>query len=221
MGRALPLVGGIEGRDLRELDQDDLERMHVPRRYWECTIDGVTDDVDVDISPQEFLRRYFAQFESYLRLGIGAVLWGDNGRGKTAMAAIIAMMARRTCRLSLFLEVADLKRVVIERVRFDDERTLLERARMVDLLVLDDLGKGSQDSTGFGMRNIDELVRHRSSNRRSTIITTNLNPTDLREVLKNSTSETLKDSSIPFFVAGPDRRAEDKARIRDMFCASV
>jgi DNA replication protein DnaC len=208
-------------RELRALDQQDLERMLLPRRFWDCTAEEVCDDSSDELSAREFLRRYFAEFEAYLDMGVGVLLWGANGRGKTGMAAVIAKMARRMARLVLFVECSDLKRMAIDRVVFDEDQTMWERARQVDVLILDDLGKGTTDRTGYGARLVDELIRSRSANLKVTIITTNLNPVALKGALKESTSHTLVDCVIPFHVEGPDRRQTDKERIMALFSASA
>lgn len=210
------------GGELRALDQQDLERMLLPRRFWNCTAEEVCASVGEGslgdgISPREFLYRYFEDFEAYLDMGVGTLLWGDNGRGKTGMAAVIGKMARRMTRLVLFVECGELKRLAIERVPFDEDQTVWERARDVDVLILDDLGKGTHDRTGYGARLIDDLIRLRSANRRTTIITTNLNMSALKGTLKESTMATLTDCVIPFHVEGPDRRQSEKKRIMALF----
>jgi len=205
----------------RELEQSDIERMLLPRRFWQCTYAEIYAGNDVKLSPKGFVRRYLDSFSDNIAGGVGLILWGNNGRGKTAIAAVIAKWARRFGHLVMFVEAAELKRCTIEKVRFDEESTIWERALSVDVLILDDLGKGVQDRTGFGARLMDELIRHRSANRRVTIMTTNLNPQDLRAELKHSTAETLKECAIPFFVDGPDRRMATMRGLEEQFQLSV
>ena len=89
-----------------------------------------------------------------------------------------------------------------------------------DLLVLDDLGKGVQDSTGFGARLLDELIRHRNANVRSTFITTNMNPRDqLSAELKKSTLHSLKECVIPVCVDGTDKRSGAPRALAEMITA--
>jgi DNA replication protein DnaC len=99
-----------------------------------------------------------------------------------------------------------MKRFVIEREMFDEDQTYWDRALNVDVLVIDDLGKGTQDSTGLGARLIDELIRHRNASKLVTIITTNMNQRDLAEELKVSTMSSLKEHVFPIHVSGIDRR---------------
>lgn len=102
---------------------------------------------------------------------------------------------------------AEMRKHVIEKTMFDDEMTVWERALSVDLLVLDDLGKGTEDAKGFGERALDELIRTRSAGMRATIVTTNMTLTQLTEALKTSTVAAMRETVVPIQVCGEDRRA--------------
>jgi DNA replication protein DnaC len=113
----------------------------------------------------------------------------------------------------LFQQAAELKRMVMQKEHFDPEETFWDRAMSVDVLVLDDLGKGVLDSKGFGSSLVDELIRTRSSKQLVTIVTSNVSPRrwDLSYEeegldLKKSTMETLKECAMSFQVKGQNRR---------------
>jgi len=149
---------------------------------------------------------YIDQISERRRKGQGLVLYGMNGTGKTCIAVVLALAFRRRGHPVLFVEAADLKRLVIEREMFDDDQTFWDRALNVDVLVLDDLGKGTQDSTGLGARLLDELIRHRNANLLVTILTTNMNMVQLADELKVSSMASLKEHAVPVHVCGVDRR---------------
>jgi len=190
----------------RRLTDSDLTRMRVPRRYWEVRHDAIPDGASVGISARQAATNYMTQIDEMRRTGMGLLLWGTNGTGKTCMAIVIAKEFRRRGYPVLYIEAADIKRLVIEREMFDEDQTFWDRALNVDVLVLDDLGKGTQDSTGLGARLFDELIRHRNANKLVTIITTNMNQRDLLEELKVSTMSSLKEHVFPIHVSGIDRR---------------
>jgi DNA replication protein DnaC len=192
----------------RRLTDSDLVRMRVPRRYWTVACDGIPDGKTVGhgVSTQQAARNYMRQIDEMRRQGRGLLLWGGNGTGKTCMAIVIAKEFRRRGYPVLFMAAADIKRMVVEREMFDEDQTFWDRALNVDVLVIDDLGKGSQDSTGFGARMFDELIRHRNASKLVTIITTNMNQKDLAEELKVSTMSSLKEHVFPIHVSGIDRR---------------
>jgi len=198
----------------RKLTEKDLIRMRLPKRYWEVNCDGVSDvsDSKEGKSPRDILTRYLRQIESMREQGLGMLLWGANGTGKTSIAAIIAKEYRRRFNPVLFIEAASLKSLVVSKEHFDEDETYWQRAMSVDVLVLDDLGKGTQDSTGFGERLIDELIRTRNANKLVTIITTNAVPRGkgeaLTDILKPSTLHSLKEHVMAIHVRGVDQREE-------------
>ena len=196
----------------RELTEADMQRMRIPQRHWGASFGEISDD------PKETVGKYLDQLDKFLSKGVGLLLWGDNGRGKTAAAAVVAKEARRRGKKVLFVEAADLKRAVIEKVAFDEESTVWERARTVDLLVLDDLGKGAQDSTGFGARILDELVRYRNARLCATLVTTNMSPRgeQMESELKRSTLHTFKECMVPGKFTGRDRREDAKSELVQM-----
>ena len=201
---------------LKELTARDMSRMLIPDRYWDCTLDGISDEVCDTLSPRDVVRRYLSRLDEFMARGIGLLLWGANGRGKTGMGVVLAKWARRHGHKVLFMEAAELKRCVIESVAFDDVETMWERASVVDLLVLDDLGKGAKDRTGFGAWMIDQLIRHRSANKRATVITTNMDLDQLAIEMKSSTMHSLKECIIPFHVEGVDRRDHSRSDLANI-----
>ena len=137
----------------------------------------------------------------------------------TCMAVVLALAFRRRGHPVLFVEAADLKRLVIEREMFDEEQTFWDRAMNVDVLVLDDLGKGTQDSTGLGARLLDELIRHRNANMLVTIMTTNMNIGQLEKELKLSSMASLKEHALAVHVCGIDRRDAVASEMASAFSA--
>lgn len=215
MGQILPLRR-------RKLNRADLVRMRLPKRYWNVNYDGVSDfsDGKEARSPRDTLRNYIRQMDDMKEDGMGVLLWGPNGTGKTSMAAIVAKEYRRRFCTVLFLEAAALKSLVKSKDLFDEDETYWQRAKEVDVLVLDDLCKGVQDTKGFGEQVLDELLRARNANQLVTIITTNASPKGKEEslsvYLKPSTISLLKEHVSPVHVRGVDKRdvLEQKAAHR-------
>lgn len=191
----------------RELTQDDLVRARIPSRYWTVNLAGVQAQV------REIADRYLKEIEQMHDKGVGLLLWGANGVGKTSLSVVIGKEYRRRGHSLMFLESAELKGAIIHNEAFDDEQTLWDRAKSVDVLIIDDLGKGVQDNTGFGARVLDELVRHRNANKRVTFITTNMTLKALEDDLKASTMHSLKECIYPVRVSGEDLRERAKQEI--------
>lgn len=207
------VVNNVVPMKRRDLTKDDLRRMKIPDRYWHVRFSGISDEVvDKKFStPREIVKNYVEKLAEMRAKGMGLLLWGPNGAGKTSMAVVIAKEFRRQLHPVLYVSAADLKRLVTERESFDDDETYWQRAMTVDVLVLDDLGKGTQDSVGFGERLIDELIRERNAKRLVTIITTNMQvggkgKNQLEDALNASTVASLKEHVVPAEVRGIDLR---------------
>ncbi len=103
------------------------------------------------------------------------VLAGSNGCGKTHLAVAIAKRCLENGSTVLFAIVPDL----LDRLRaafaptaeetYDEE---FARMREVEVLILDDLG--SEQSTGWAMEKLFQLLNYRYNARMATIITTNM-----------------------------------------------
>lgn len=201
---------------MRKLTNHDLQAMRLPQRFWTASFDHIVGDMAKEDSPKRMIAGYLSRIALMRDMGAGLVLWGPNGTGKTSMGAIILKVARRSGFTSMFLESAAIKTIVVGKEMYDSEAgvTLWARAQKVDFLLLDDLGKGAQDSQGFGERLIDELIRSRYSNKRPTIITTNVNKSRLEEIIKPSTLHTLKGSCAQVLVNEHDYRTQEGADLR-------
>jgi|GEM_PF-2190212 len=209
----------------KDLKRNDMERMRIPRRYWRSDPAKISGHSPLNdgVSVKSVVRDYIKRIPEMVQDGLGILFYGPNGTGKTSAAVCIAKAFRRRLRTVLYVEAASLKTHVAERQHFDESQTYMDRALTVDVLVLDDLGKGVEDGTGFGTNLIDQLIRTRNSNNRITIITSNLVPKKkgedqsdtLVEILKGSTIHALKEHVIAVRVDGVDRRDETAASNRN------
>ena len=201
----------------RELTQHDLERMRIPSRYWKSTFERLSDDGG-DESLRSLIAKYIANMSEMLRVGGGFIFFGENGTGKTCASVVLGKEFRRRGNTVLYMEAADLKRMVIEKEYFDESETFWDRARNVDVLVVDDFGKGIMDGTGFGASLFDELIRSRNARKRVTIITANIDPEDWIDELglKISTMKTLEECVIPVKITGANQREGSGLKLRDI-----
>ena len=185
---------------------DHLLLMRIPRRFWEVTFDQIEPDL------KEVLRNYLRNLDTMLDGGNGLLLWGENGRGKTSSACFVAMEARRTGASVLMLTSASLIESVLEKTEVE-EGLLLDRARTVDFLLLDDLGKEHPGKSGFADRVLENLLRERAAARLATFITTNMSPEGLSERYKKSMLEVMKETMLPVKVEGKNYREEARENL--------
>lgn len=202
-------------RTARPLTQEDLVLMRLPERYWSASFDNIPEG-----KHKRIVGRYVQRIHEAMSHGFGLLLWGPNGSGKTSAAIVCMKHARRHSFTCLFIRAADLLKSDVNKTYFDSSRvqTVYERARTVDLLVVDDLGKeghpGSGYMAGYATDLFEDLVRDRSSRLRSTIFTTNMNPSDIQKggedgLYKRSMAHVLKASTLAVKVDGQDMRKSE------------
>jgi DNA replication protein DnaC len=203
----------------RVLTQEDLVRMRIPRRYWNVQPDLVTDHrkAGTALSPRDVVKLYIEEMSKCRRTGRGLTLYGPNGTGKTSMAVCILKEFRRRHVPGLFVEAALLTSKIVEHEMFDEDQTLFDRMHSVPVLVLDDVGKGILDKTGFGVRTLDALIRHRNGETLITIMTTNMVQSEMKDELMVSTLSSLKEHTALVWVGGTDRREETQSQILAAF----
>lgn len=210
----------IVGHRMR-LTQAHIERMKIPRRFWAVTFDQITEAIRPKIDT------YLRQLDDKLDRGEGLLLWGSNGVGKTSAAVLVALEVRRRGASVLFITAEGLRQAVLERELFDDDQTVIERARAVDFLVLDDLGKEHPGETGFTERLFENLFRERSAAQRTTFVTTNLpmrpEGEQARALINTyipSMLEVMKETLHPIRYIGDNLRDAVRADMADRMAAT-
>lgn len=204
----------------RSLTIDDMDRMRIPERYWEASFDQISGKVvEAGADLSSIVRRYIENMDAMRAAGCSMILHGANGTGKTCASVVIAKEYRRRGHRVLFISAAELRNMVIRGEMFDDSQTMWERAKTVDVLVIDDFGKGGSDSTGYGMSLFDDLIRARNSRKLVTLITANLSPNkwEAEIGLKRSTVHTLRECTVPVMIAGVNRRNETARDLKSIF----
>ena len=196
----------------RRLKASDLQRLRLPKRYWQSTFDEVQPGPHRDV-----VKKYLEALPMMLDQGYGLLLWGENGVGKTSIAAVIAKETMRLGKSAFFVRAADFRDAVFSGAVYDDYVTVKQRAGEVDLLVIDDIGKEGSDVKGTAERLYEDVVRTRSAERRALILTTNLTQDDFVEPAKGGYRESmvavLTASVLPVKVSGSDLREREAERL--------
>lgn len=187
----------------RSLGRVDLERMNLPEDTWLAKVQSVSDKV------REPTENYLRNIDQAAANGAGLLVHGAKGVGKTAIAALIAKEARSRGYTALFVRVWELREMIRSRMDFDADSSMAERAREVEVLVLDDLRQEDAGEKFFTLSEITQLVRYRASRRRLTVVTTRL----AIRVLDSPPMDALSDTLLLFPVEGPNLRDERKREL--------
>lgn len=132
----------------------------------------------------------------------GLLFTGQVGNGKTYLACCIANALMQREQTVLFVVVPDLLDLI--RATYDhnkqpgthSEQQLLDTARSVPMLILDDLG--AHNYTEWTRNKIYSILNYRLNHRLPVIITTNINLEDLEEHLGERTTSRIFQMCRPY-----------------------
>lgn len=190
----------------RKLERIDLERMNLPEDLWYSKVDRVLESVRPAVA------RYLWKIDRMVEKGIGLLIFGPKGSGKSSVSSLVAKEARSRGRTVLFVRVWELREMLRSRIYFDDDTTMIARAREVDVLVLDDLREEDGREKFFPLSEIEQLVSYRGAKRKVTIVTTSLSK---KSPVMEKIVSAGKSCMVPFPLRGPDlheRRQQEMKR---------
>lgn len=183
----------------------------IPKKFQGVSFDRppVT---EIDANVVREVSRYVRAIDAHLDAGRGLWLMGDVGTGKTTLAMLVskaALEARRS------VAIYSLPRLLAEiRSSYDEDARhsytdLIDRLAQVDLLHVDDVG--AERTNEWVLEQLYSIVNARYEDGRAIVITTNLDPSALRDQIGERTVSRLVEicgDPLPLF--GHDRRTEHR-----------
>jgi DNA replication protein DnaC len=178
----------------------------IPRRFRDVAFERKP-VIDMDAGVVRAVRGYVEDVDANLDAGRGLWLMGDVGTGKTTLAMLIS---KATLEAGRSVAIYSLPRLLAElRKTFDEDSDrsfleLLDRLAAVDLLHVDDLG--AERTSPWVIEQLYSIVNSRYEERRSMVVTTNLQREELVEQIGERTVSRLTEmcDELPLF--GHDRR---------------
>lgn len=157
-------------------------------------------------------RRYAEKWDAAKIHGIGLLLWGDTGNGKTFAAACIAnyLIDRGTPAM-----ITSFPKII--GARWEDRPQIMEAIRRYPLLVLDDFG--TERTTDFALETVYSAVDERYKSGKPLIITTNLTLDELCNppgIAQQRIFERVLEMCTPIAFRGKSRRSEIAERRKEI-----
>ena len=179
----------------------------IPRRFRDVSFelaenDGIAPDV------LDAVREFADQVEDRLDSGRGLWLMGDVGTGKTTLAMLVSKAAAEAGRTvaiySLPRLLARIRRTYDGEPGEDSYLEFFDRLTSVDLLHIDDLG--AEKRSDWVLEQLYAIVDERYQSQRSMVVTSNLDPDQLKEQIGSRVVSRLAEICRELPLWGDDRR---------------
>jgi len=160
---------------LRNVAERALASARIQRRYAHCELSNFEQHTD---SQRDAYRKAVRFVEEFPAVDKGLLFIGENGVGKTHLAVATLKTVMRAKRVQgYFYETGELLKLVRDTYASDaNEMDVLRPVLEAELLVLDDLGV--EKTSEWVQETLGHVVNIRYSERRPTVITTNLVDSD-------------------------------------------
>lgn len=193
--------------------QTMIEVIGIPKKM----VDNTIDDFIVDSEDRQDLKDYIQDYMDCLDDNFddcnGLYLYGSNGVGKTFISSLIlkeAYRRRYSCKRVTFMEYCN-KYTRIWDSRGEEKDSLTEELftnyKGVEFLVLEEIGKGVENSTTIPI--LEDLLRYREDKGYVTIIATNITPDMLKEQYGISIYSLITGACTPIMIEDKDRRRKE------------
>ena len=160
-------------------------------RLLPCTFENF-EETTGNSKTVNILKKYVRNFDKFCKKGLGIILSGGVGTGKTHLAVATFKQIVRQNRTSVFITASNLFARMSESMSYSNEETLssiTDYLVNVEFLVIDDLGAHKQNDT---IREyLYRIIDGRYTAMKPTVITTNDNMEDIRRSLGERIADRL------------------------------
>lgn len=206
-------------RELDRLNQIGRLRSVIFREHAKLA-QAFFDDKQVADKAIATVRRYTEKWEEVSRMGLGLLLWGGVGTGKTHTAACAAnALLDKEVSVGFFSLAGLIDRM--QGLTGEQRQALTERLLSPALLVLDDLG--AERDTAWGRERLFEIIDRRIKTGRPMLITTNLDPKNMAEaedLAEKRIYDRILESCVPVAFLGENRRTrlalQNRAALKEL-----
>jgi DNA replication protein DnaC len=172
----------------------------------------------VSSEPRAALDRYGTRQHEYLRAGIGMVMSGPNGNGKTMAAVLLAKNALAHGLLVHFTYFSEMLSTFSSGWKSEEVKDWFHaKIKGAHLLVIDDVGKEMKQGLKGSVSNmarhvIDDVLRFRYSASLPTVLTTNDSLDDLATLYGMGVLSLMSENALQVRFTGSDWRPQAQAR---------
>lgn len=204
-----------------EQECDCRQQLNLHKHYLSAGI-GVSyqrlswDDYVGDPKVRELCEKYINNSSQYVSRGVGMMLYGTFGSGKTlAMNLLIKQLIHKgyDCYATTFASMIELFTAGWRSP--EEQRWYQRKIVQSDVLLLDDLGRELKRNNKLSESTFDDVLRSRVQAGKVTFITTNLSQREMKDGYGSAVLSLLQESSVVRKVEGDDFRPQANKRMRD------
>jgi primosomal protein DnaI len=158
----------------------DLKKANLGSRYLNVNFSQLEEVSQSFLKAKQSSINYCKALNTCKKRGLGMYLFGDNGRGKTAL---VACMLREIAKQGYSIYLTNLSEVTEKIYKNEIKLSFLKK---VDFLVIDDIGSERMFKTGndetFVADKANEIIASREKDLKPTLFTSNLSISSLFKV---------------------------------------
>lgn len=211
----------------------DYDKAAIPGRFLGMSLDKLRRegyDVDEDGHPLDQIADWLTYPKDHIHEdGVGLLLMGTPGTGKTTTAAIVGMALVDQGYKVFYLTMQGYVRYLLNAIdlkaawqrtgdidAYADWKTLNERVLRIrnkyEVVILDDVGKEHPTASRFAEDEFDFLIRHRFDRALPTIMTSNVSPKEWAGKYSESMASFIREAFVVVSMTGTDRRKQHAGR---------
>lgn len=176
------------------------------RLYW-------ADLAGIERSAYEFVASYLEDVSSFLQAGLGLLLHGKRGTGKTLIVTLLLKSLLAQGVDAYFTTFGDAIERFASGWRSDeDKRWFHARIKNAQVLAIDDPGKEMSGRAQVPQAVLDEVIRHRVASQMPTLVMTNLSLDDFGSRYGEYVLSLLQESCWTHEFTGKDWRPQARDR---------
>lgn len=170
-------------------------------------------DLQIDKDQLAPVLDYLDHHVNYIDRGMGLLLHGPVGTGKTLLSTLVLkelVRAKYDCYATTF--AAAVENFTATWGDKDEKKVFTKRFLNSQVLLLDDLGREQRNSNRLPQTTFEHVLRTRVQHARTTILTTNMTAQELQGGYGHNALSMLVEKSIEVPLTGADYRPTSKLR---------
>lgn len=178
------------------------------------------DDYVGDPKVREQCEKYVENASQYVSRGVGMMLYGSFGSGKTLATNLLIknlIHLGYDCYATTFASMIELFTAGWRSP--EEQRWFQRKVVQSDVLLLDDLGRELKRNTKLSESTFDDVLRTRVQTGKVTFVTTNLTPDEMDDGYGSAVLSLLQESSVVREIEGTDFRPQANQRMRQEIAA--